>query len=227
MTLYNPVSADGFTPLQNREDRFVAGVWQVEETSFRPAFGMAALQEKSHSECHDDNGAKGEDKLAADLLAQKTADAYAQGYLNGQQAIAARFDEEQERHDALAQAIDQLKPADEVKLAKLLQKTVLSLFRQAVGHAEIDGSWLQKRCEAALESIVEEMGEASLFVAPGDAILLREYDCNVPVVEDPELLPGSVRLDYPSGQITSGSLSIAQEFERRIGANGVSGGVLC
>jgi hypothetical protein len=71
------------------------------------------------------------------------------------------------------------------------------------------------------------MGEACLFVAPGDAILLREYDCNVPVVEDPELLPGSVRLDYPSGQITSGSLSIAQEFERRIRANGVSGGVLC
>src|SRR5690606_35156020 len=67
----------------------------------------------------------------------KTADAYAQGYLNGQQAIAARFDEEQERHDALAQAIDQLKPADEVKLAKLLQKTVLSLFRQAVGDAEL------------------------------------------------------------------------------------------
>lgn len=227
MTLYNSVPLDGFTPLQNLEDRFVAGVWQVEETGFRPAFDMAALQEKPQSECHDENGPEEEGKLSADLLVLKTGDAYAQGYLIGQQAIAARLDEDQARHDALAEAINRLKPADEVKLTKLLQETVLSLFRQAVGYAEIDRLWLQGRCKAALENIAEDMGEACLFVAPGDAILLREYDCSVPVVEDPELLPGSVRLDYPSGQITSGSLSIAQEFERRIGANGVSGGVLC
>ncbi|HEY9090516.1 hypothetical protein [Parasphingorhabdus sp.] len=215
--------------MQDPDDRFVASYWQVEESAFRPAFDLKTRQPKDGGQNNngsetDNIGEEEEEKLAADLLAQKTADAYAQGYLSGQQAITAQLDEIKERRDDLAAAINRLKPADEGKLAKLLWEAVLSLLRQAVGHAEIDRLWLQERCEAALGSIDDRMGEACLYVAPGDVILLQEYDCGVPVVADAELLPGSVRLAYLSGQITYGSLSIVQELESRAG---VAGGASC
>ena len=129
-----------------------------------------------------------------------------------------QFDESQEQQNALATAINRLKPIDEARLARQLWEAVLSLFRQAVGDAKIDRELMLQRCEAALESIGKEIGEASLHVAPADASILQEHDCGVPVVADPELLPGSVRLVCASGQVTSGSLSIEQAIEDRVGA---------
>lgn len=224
--LYNPMSSDGFSPVQDKANQFVAGFWQVEETGFQPSYGSATHLQKcivedavnsSEDDCANGRG-EDEEQLFADTLSQKTADAYAQGYLDGQQAIAAQFDEDQERQNALATALHRLKPTDEAKPAKLLWEAVLSLFRQAVGDAQIDRELMQQRCEAALESIAIEMGEASLHVAPADACILVEHDCGVPVVADPDLLPGSVRLVYASGQVTSGSLSIEQAIEDRVGA---------
>ena len=43
----------------------------------------------------------------------------------------------------------------------------------------------------------------------------RYHDCPVPVLPDANLLPGSVRLVYGSGEITSGSTAMAQEIENR------------
>lgn len=223
MSLYNPLPDDGFSSAQDSVSLFVAGFWQMEETGFHPKYDLASRQpeyetEDSREKTAENKSVEQEKELFAEALRRKTADAYAHGYLNGQQAIAVQLDESQGRQNALADAISRLEPADEAKLVRQLWEAVLSLFRHAVGDAEIDKELLQQRCETALKSIATEMGEACLYVAPDDARILQDYDCGVPVASDPKLLPGSVRVAYPSGQVTSGSLSIEQEIGARTGA---------
>tara|TARA_R110000772_G_scaffold75873_1_gene164332 strand:+ start:819 stop:1475 length:657 start_codon:yes stop_codon:yes gene_type:complete len=212
------LSDHGFSSAEDPAKFFVTGPLQIKETGFHPKYDLS-LEQKEDAPKNDDLA--GENATPPnDELNQKIADAYTQGYLNGQQAVMVQYDEDQQAQDSLATAIGRLKTVDESKLAKQLCETILSLFQEAVGKAKIGKLLLQRRCDAALEMINAERGEACLHVAPGDAKILQGYDCEIPIIATPELLPGSVHLVYASGQIISGSSSIAQELENRIDLTG-------
>ncbi|MEW4467112.1 FliH/SctL family protein [Parasphingorhabdus sp. JC815] len=220
MTLYDHGPDHNFVSMQESDNLFVAGTWQTGEPGFNPKFALAVHQVDQEVDDSGEIDCEEDSPLASDATLLKVAEAYSQGYLNGQQAIAVQLDESEERQKALAQAISRLKPVDEAKLAKQLWEAVLSLFRQAVGNAKIDDALMQQRCEEAVKSIDSERGESCLYVAPADVEFLRSYDCAIPIVADPELLPGSVYLDSESGQLTSGTLSIEQDIASRIGLDG-------
>lgn len=207
------LSDNGFSSAGNPANLFVTGPLQIDETGFHPKFDLS-LEHRDLAPKNDD--LEDESKPPRDQLNEKIADAYTQGYLNGQQAVIVQSDEIEQGHDVLATAINRLQIIDESKLAKQLWEAVLSLFQEAVGNARINKKLLQQRCDAALEIISADLGEACLHVAPSDAKILQGYDCEIPIVAVPELLPGSVRLIYASGEIRSGSIPIVQEIESRI-----------
>lgn len=207
------LSDSDFSSAETFAKIFVTSPLQIKETSFHPRHHMS-LEHRKVAPITDDLEA--ESKPPSDELNQKIADAYTQGYINGQQAAAVQSDERQQGQDTLATAISRLKTIDETKLTKQLWEAVFSLFQEAVGNAKIDKRLMQQRCDVALEMIGSDLGEACLHVAPSDAKILQDYDCEIPIIEEPELLPGSVHLIYALGEVLSGTQQIAQGIESRI-----------
>lgn len=211
------LSEDGFSSMQNPATFVVYNPLQIKETGFHPKFDTS-LEHQDQAPKNDD--LEEEVNAPSDEPNEKIADAYTQGYLNGQQAAMVQDDENQQVQDALAAAMNRLVIIDETKLEKQFWEAVLSLFNQAVGNAKIDKQLMQQRCSAALEMIGQDLSEACLHVAPSDAKILQDYDCKVPIIAAPELLPGSVQLLYAAGEIRSGTLSMSQEIESRISLAG-------
>jgi len=215
------LSDSSFSSAHELTNMFVTGRLQIEETGFHPKYNLPLRHVEQDIK---DGEVENESKPLEDHLSQKITDAYMQGYVLGQQAAIVQYDERQANQDTLAAAIDRLGTIDDGRLSKQLSEAVLSLFQQAVGNAKIDKKMLQERCDAALEIIGADMDEACLHVAPCDAKILQDYDCPIAVVADADLLPGSVRVAYKSGQIIGGSLSMAQEIESHAA---LAGGATC
>lgn len=217
MNLSNSV----FSTANCHKDMFVTGPLKMEETGFNPKFEQFRLTKKSEAK---DADLRPEPTALSDALDEEIADAYVQGYVTGQQAALVVFDEQQESQDRLATAVNQLKLIDDGQLSKQLLDAVLLLFRQAVGDAKVSKKLMQERCDAAVEMINADVEEACLYVAPSDVKTLRHYEGSFPLEADPELLPGSVRLVYASGQIISGTAAVAEEIKARVS---VTGDVTC
>ncbi len=150
------------------------------------------------------------------VINQQVTEAYAQGYLNGQQAAMVHHDYRDEAKASLAAALNRLKVVNEDRLAKPLWETILALFEKAVGHVAADRELVQRRCDAAVALLQEAIGEPCLYVAASDADILKDYDCDIRVETDSTLLPGSVRLIHAEGQVISGTAAIAHAIESRI-----------
>lgn len=207
------LSDSDFSSAETFAKIFVTSPLQIKETGFLPRHHLS-LEHRKVAPTADD--LEEDSKPPSHELNQKIADAYTQGYLNGQQAAVVQSDEILQGQDTLAVAISRLKTIDETKLAKQLWEAVFSLFQDAVGNAKVDKKLMQQRCDAAVEMINADLGEACLHVAPSDAKILQDYDCEIPIIEAPELLPGSVHLIYASGEVLSGTQQIAQGIESRI-----------
>jgi len=215
------LSDNVFSAAEYHTNMFVTGPLEMEETGFNPKYEQAGQTQKRGAK---DVDLEHDPTPVSDALDEKMADAYAHGYVNGQQAALAASDEQQESQDRLAAAINQLRMVDDGQLSKQLFETVLLLFHQAVGDAKVSKQLMQERCDAVVEMINADVDEACLYVAPSDAKTLQHYKGSFSLEADPELSPGSVRLAYGSGQIISGTAAVAEEIKTRAS---VAGGVGC
>ncbi len=209
------LSDNDFTSVKHSPDFIMTGSLQMRETAFHPKYDWRL---DCGSEPPEKDRIEEETEPSDDGLNKEIADAYAQGYLNGQQAAMVRDDQDDHARDLLAAAINRLKIVDEAKLAQQFWEVILSLFEQAVGHANIDREFMEQRCDEAVALINENIGEPCLHVAASDADILQDYDCEIPIKVDPVLLPGSVRLTHAAGQIISGTITISEEIETRLGS---------
>ncbi|QTD56480.1 hypothetical protein [Parasphingorhabdus cellanae] len=211
------LSSDDFSAPSRNRNFIVSGSLQMIQKGFHPRYNWREDNKREHPEkaCAED-----ETEQLDDGLNQEIAEAYAQGYLNGQQAVMVHQDQIDREESALAAALNRLKIGDQAKLAKLLWKVLLSLFEQSVGHVAADPELMRRRCDAAVALLRDGIGQACLHVAATDADILRDYNCDIPIKVDPSLLPGSVRLTHEAGQIISGTIAITKEIESRIGSAG-------
>lgn len=209
------LSDNQFSPASREQDFVVSTSLPNQETHFQSTYDWTLYAAK---EVLADDEPEEHPEPSHDLLNQEIEEAYQQGYLNGQQAAIVAQDQLEQQKDILAVALDRLKTGDEKVLAKQFWEVLLSLFEQAVGHAKTDPALMRRRCEEAIALINGSVGEPNLHLAPSDAQLLREYDCQIPITLDADLLPGSVRLDHAAGQVFAGSIAIKQEIETRIKA---------
>ena len=207
------LSNRNFSAPDNPVGLFVTSPLQIEDRGFLPKYD---LNEKRSEQVLQEEVSHDETVPETDGLNQKIAEAYAQGYLKGQQAAVVQDDQIQKDKDVLAAALVRLKIVDETQLVAQLWEAVLTLFQEALGDAKIDKELLRQRCDSAIEMIDTNRGEAFLHVASGDAKILQNYECTIPIVATPELPTGSVHLLYASGEITAGSIAITQEIESRI-----------
>ncbi|GAB5481238.1 MAG: hypothetical protein Pars92KO_09950 [Parasphingorhabdus sp.] len=215
------LSERSFSPVHSHDDIFIINSLGAKETAFQATYDMPLRRAEQDGL---DDVPENEPEPEVDSIDQQIADAYARGYLNGQRAAMVQLEEGEASQDTLASSINRLKTIDAGHLSKQLWEVVLSLFEQAVGHARTNKKLLQERCDAAIELIAADVGEVCLYVAAADTKLLQNHDCPVPVLPDANLLPGSVRLVYGSGEITSGSTAMAQEIENKAR---LAGGASC
>jgi len=151
------------------------------------------------------------DPLAA--VDQQYADGFEKGYSEGFEAGRATVLEIENQSDALAIAIDSLKPVDIEKLTALLYLVVLDLFKEAIGTACPEQELLLDRCHLAVSKISKEYGDASIYVAPNDVAILGIFSDAITIRADEALLPGSVRLVHEHGEIVAGSVAIIDQIE--------------
>lgn len=137
---------------------------------------------------------------AADLQAA----AFAQGFEEGRRAVEDMIGEERAAMAGLVASLEVLKPQPSQALAMLLSETVERLVRQIMGTVTIDRDTLLERCEHAAELIGEEAGPMRLRLHPADLELLADASIDTPLVGDPQLLRGTIRLETDEGWIEDG-----------------------
>lgn len=137
---------------------------------------------------------------AADLQAA----AFAQGFEEGRRAVEDMIGEERAAMAGLVASLEVLKPQPSQALAMLLSETVERLVRQIMGTVTIDRDTLLERCEHAAELIGEEAGPMRLRLHPADLELLSDASIDTPLVGDPQLLRGTIRLETDEGWIEDG-----------------------
>ncbi len=207
------LSDNEFSSAEHSPDFNMTGSLQMRETAFHPKYDWRL---DCGSEPPEEDDIEEGSESSDNGLNKEIADAYAQGYLNGQQAAMVHDDQDDHARNLLAAALNRLKIVDEAKLTQQFWEVILSLFEQAIGHANMDRELMQQRCDEAVASINENIGEACLHIAASDADILQDYDCDIPIMVDPALLPGSVRLTHAAGQILSGTNAMTEEIESRI-----------
>jgi len=137
---------------------------------------------------------------SADLQAA----AFAQGFEEGRKAVEDMITDERAAIIQLAGSLEVLKPQPSQALAMLLSETVERLVRQIMGTVTIDRDTLIDRCERAAELIGEEAGPMRLRLHPDDLELLADAPIDTPLVGDPHLLRGTIRLETDEGWIEDG-----------------------
>lgn len=137
---------------------------------------------------------------SADLQAA----AFAQGFEEGRKAVEDMITDERAAIIQLAGSLEVLKPQPSQALAMLLSETVERLVRQIMGTVTIDRDTLIDRCERAAELIGEEAGPMRLRLHPEDLELLADASIDTPLVGDPHLLRGTIRLETDEGWIEDG-----------------------
>lgn len=137
---------------------------------------------------------------AADLQAT----AFAEGFEAGRHAVEDMIGEERAAIAQLALSLEVLKPQPSQALAMLLSETVERLVRQIMGTVEIDRDTLIDRCEQAAELIGDEAGPMRLRLHPADLELIADAPIDTPLVADPHLMRGTIRLETDEGWIEDG-----------------------
>lgn len=141
---------------------------------------------------------------AVDPVDQAHADGFAMGFEEGSRIAAEAAADDREAQMRLADALEQLAPAQSGTLATMLSATVVRLVEQIVGQVAIDEDLLRARCEAVAAFIDENDAKNALHVNPVDMPFLQSADIAVPIVPDPQMRRGCVRLDTVDGWIEDG-----------------------
>lgn len=161
-----------------------------------------------------------EDEAAPDLQAVR-AEAFAEGFDHGRQAVLAEFAREREALAQLIRAAETLQPEPAGPLAAVLAETVTRLVRQTVGEVKIDPATLHERAEAIAELVTAESGPARLRLHPDDIAMLDGVDLGLPVAPDHHLASGTIILETGEGWIEDGPQVRLARLRARLDAMGL------
>jgi len=132
------------------------------------------------------------------------AEAFADGFEQGRQAMIAEFALEREALARLIRSAEALRPEPAGPLAAVLAETVSRFVRQIVGEVGIDPAMLRERAETIAELVSAEVGPARLRMHPEDIAILDGLDLGVPLVPDHHLASGTIMLETGEGWIEDG-----------------------
>jgi len=132
------------------------------------------------------------------------AEAFAEGFEQGRQAVMMEFAREREALAELIRSAEALQPEAPAALAAVLAEAVARLVRQVVGEVKIDPTTLRERAEAIAELVTAETAPARLRMHPDDISMLEGVDLGLPVAPDHHLASGTIILETGEGWIEDG-----------------------
>jgi flagellar assembly protein FliH len=133
------------------------------------------------------------------------AEAFAQGFDEGQRTAFAAIELEHAAMDRLAGALMDVRAEPPADLARMLSETVARLVRQVVGEAAaIDTDLLAERTHAVAALITEDSGPARLRLNPADLERIDGLRPDLKLVADPSIAEGSVVAETASGWVEDG-----------------------
>lgn len=139
-----------------------------------------------------------------DLIEEARIEAFTLGFDEGCRVTADSHAAENEAIGRLAQALELLAPAPSGMLSTMLSATVVRLVEQIVGEVEIDMDRLVQRCDTVAAFIENNQDRSALHLHPDDVALLKDEAIGVPMVADPAMQRGCVRLETADGWVEDG-----------------------
>ncbi|WP_185829271.1 FliH/SctL family protein [Sphingomonas ginkgonis] len=136
---------------------------------------------------------------------EPAADAFARGYAEGAREAEQRFAVERLRTRALLAACEAFQPEPSEGLAVLIAETVERLVRKIVGEVAVDPVTLLARAERAAAAIAAADQARTLFLHPDDVPLIDAAAFPLPILADPEIAPGSLRIETATGWVEDGT----------------------
>ena len=143
-------------------------------------------------------------EVQEDPVEQARIEAFTVGFEEGCRATQDSIVVDQDACARLADALEQLAPASSGALSTILSAAVIRLVEQIVGEVPIDEALLLERCQAVAAFIEDSDTRHALHVNAEDLPFIESARIGVPVIADPALRRGSVRLDTAEGWIEDG-----------------------
>lgn len=132
------------------------------------------------------------------------SDPFEQGYRQGLADAGQAFAEERNQLIALLAACEALRPEPSEGLALHIAEAVETLVRLIAGEVSIDAGLLAERARVAAEMVAEADGARALHLNPDDLALVESGTLPLPVVGDPSINRGSLRVEDRAGWIEDG-----------------------
>lgn len=180
---------------------------------FRPSLGFQESKTFLRAIPTDSNAAvrqdRNEDDSDGDQRADPIAEAREEGYISGFEAGSLARQQADETEAEIAQTLKfKLGQIDEklgYQLSERLREFALEICMSTLEPLAIDPKLLERRIRLALSMLNRATDKPSLYVNPQDMLLIRgSVPDEVPVLADPSLGRGDIRLEAATGGVEDG-----------------------
>jgi flagellar assembly protein FliH len=175
---------------------------RLQDSGFRPMLAKVPDNEQKNDE------------------AAPSADLYAFGFEDGQQAACTAFEIERAALMKLIASADALQNEPSEELAVLIGEAVERIVSEIIGNAPIDRDWLNTHARRAADMIAECDGARTMWVHPDDLPLIDSNLISLTLMADPEAERGSIRIDCSASWIEHGTALYLQELRSELGLGG-------
>ena len=152
--------------------------------------------------------ASGSDRQEDDIFEA----AYRKGWEDGQAAMIAEKEANDQAAANLADAIRYLNDLQSTGSFSLILNAIESLFRRCSELAVPDPVLLQAWATQLADKIDQDQKGASLILHPDDMALIDQDLCKVPLRADASMLRGNLKLSHAGGWIEKGSEVVLDEL---------------
>lgn len=192
--------------------------WRVDAESFQPMFSGHQGDSFQAGRKGPSSGNSGQadagqaEETQQQLLQQQINEAYQRGFDEGQKVTAEANSELIDISGKLEASLGNLKPVLSDQLCEAILVTISTLLERTANFAVPDADLLRQRCDALASLAHRELSKAQLFVHPEDRLLIGETDIGLPIVDDPDLVRGTLRIDHEDGFIEQGTQPVLDEL---------------
>lgn len=146
-------------------------------------------------------------------IEQQIADAYHQGFADGQKAVLDTAELDAIAASQLALAIENLKPQLSDTICISLMRAMKALLERSTGFHQPDEDMLRKHCDTLARLVTKDMNAASLHLHPDDLAMLGDAEFGLPLNGDDSLRRGTLRLAHGDGWIEHGTQPLLDELQ--------------
>lgn len=200
--------------------------WQTTEQPFHPIWSNSG-EDSFNSSANSHGGATtkvadhshDETQIVPDTLLQKQVDeAYQRGFDEGQKVMADANTELIAVSERLSASIDSLKPVLSGQICEIILGALSALLENTAGFAVPDHEILAKRCNDLAILAQRELTNAQLHIHPADRALLGDAQIGLPVIDDPNLMRGTISIAHQDGYLEQGTQPVLDELKAMIDA---------